>query len=830
MIWLDANVNDERIRETEQKFASIINHFKKFQDRAQCQKYIEERSEKDRLVMIVSGQLGKEIVPSVHNLQQVMSIYVYCMNKEINDQWACRFIKIKGVVVQLDELISRITTDHNIQKTMKEPLSTTSVIEHTDTGKLDNVVDDEVLKLAKNEIIRALDLDEHEIKETIINDLLENGRQSLSKYEEEFAPDVYTAAINENDGKLMKALKKYIEQEWKIKYGSSNQWFVLFLKEYKDAVNYDFVLKRAAEYGNKYLKDCPILSIVLQLLFEGIDDKSFNEANVFNDLWCAITNNGLKSITNFSDNKKRLVLLQALREYYRPKLFELLDKSKIIDRDNLYELTLDNVTEYVQPKVEAPTSENNQSCVIGQDTQISWKFSGIEKPRVTWLFNGQPLPTNDRFQVTETDDGTSTLSIRQAEFADQGDYIARATNAFGKVEAQTILSIACIKPVINADLNAALQATKGEAMTLKISVSGIPKPDVVWMRDSNKLKSNDHIQMITPTDGDETYTLTILNIQSEDQGEYSAEISNIGESLKSKKCKVTVSKPPVFIIKPTAQRVKQSATAVFVATVDGYPTPTIIWLLNGNPLTTKEGAQEQFITVTGEAKLSIGNVDLKQHTGWITCRLENSLGYKEETVQLTVLAAPTITTELPKQQETVSGRDVTLKVVVLGSPQPSAQWFFNDGPIGTGNASVDEAKGEYQLLIKQTTVTQNEGTYQVVLKNEVGEVQSIPSLLTVLEPVKLTRVKPTSNVIDLEEGKAFDIIMDVSGKEAPEVQLTKDEKAIKFTSVETPRYTFSVASVKREHQGVYKMTAKNKTSREEITVTLKVIGKFAFIS
>ncbi|CAF4564875.1 unnamed protein product, partial [Rotaria sp. Silwood2] len=535
----------------------------------------------------------------------------------------------------------------------------------------------------------------------------------------------------------MKALKKYIEQEWKIKYGSSNQWFVLFLKEYKDAVNYDFVLKRAAEYGNKYLKDCPILSIVLQLLFEGIDDKSFNEANVFNDLWCAITNNGLKSITNFSDNKKRLVLLQALREYYRPKLFELLDKSKIIDRDNLYELTLDNVTEYGQPKVEAPTSENNQSCVIGQ-----------------------PLPTNDRFQVTETDDGTSTLSIRQAEFADQGDYIARATNAFGKVEAQTILSIACIKPVINADLNAALQATKGEAMTLKIGVTGIPKPDVVWMRDNNKLKSNDHIQMITPTDGDETYTLTILNVQSEDQGEYSAEISNIGESLKSKKCKVTVSKPPVFIIKPTAQRVKQSATAVFVATVDGYPTPTIIWLLNGNPLTTKEGAQEQFITVTGEAKLSIGNVDLKQHTGWITCRLENSLGYKEETVQLTVLAAPTITTELPKQQETVSGRDVTLKVVVLGSPQPSAQWFFNDGPIGTGNASVDEAKGEYQLLIKQTTVTQNEGTYQVVLKNEVGEVQSIPSLLTVLEPVKLTRVKPTSNVIDLEEGKAFDIIMD----------------------------------------------------------------------
>ncbi|CAF4345833.1 unnamed protein product, partial [Rotaria sp. Silwood2] len=324
IIWLDANVNTNERRSAEQKLASIVKHFEKFQDKEQCQKYIEEQSEKDRLVMIVSGQLGKEIVPSVHNLQQVMSIYVYCMNKEINEQWACRFVKVKCVVVQLDELISRIMTDHNIQKTMKGPLSTTTVTAHTDTGKRGNVVDDEILKLAKNEIIRALDLEEHEIKDIIINDLLENGRQSLSKYEDEFAPDVYKTSINENDGKLMESLKNYFEQQWKIKYGSSNQWFISFLEEYKDAVNYDSVLKRTAEYGNKYLKDCPILSIILQLLFEGIDDKFFDETNAFNDLWCAITNNGLKSIENFSDNKKRTVLLQALREYYRPKLFELL--------------------------------------------------------------------------------------------------------------------------------------------------------------------------------------------------------------------------------------------------------------------------------------------------------------------------------------------------------------------------------------------------------------------------------------------------------------------------------------------------------------------------
>ncbi|CAF3762472.1 unnamed protein product [Rotaria sp. Silwood1] len=82
-------------RNTEQKLASLVKHFEKFQDRAQCQKYIEERSKKDRLVIIVGGQLGKELVPSVHNLRQVMSIYVYCMDKQRNEQWACKFAKVK---------------------------------------------------------------------------------------------------------------------------------------------------------------------------------------------------------------------------------------------------------------------------------------------------------------------------------------------------------------------------------------------------------------------------------------------------------------------------------------------------------------------------------------------------------------------------------------------------------------------------------------------------------------------------------------------------------------------------------------------------------------
>ncbi len=196
----------------------------------------------------------------------------------------------------------------------------------------------------------------------------------------------------------------------------------------------------------------------------------------------------------------------------------------------------------VKPKVEASKPANEQSCVIEQDTQISWKFSGIEKPQVTWLFNGQPLPTSERYQITDAEDGTSTLSIRNAELTDKGVYTAKATNPVGEAEAKTTLNIAGIKPVITTDLDAALQATKGESMTIKIAVTGTPRPDIVWIRGNDELVPSDRIQVTAPTtEGDDTYTLTILNVQPEDQGDYSAKITNVGGSLKSKKCKVTVS-------------------------------------------------------------------------------------------------------------------------------------------------------------------------------------------------------------------------------------------------------------------------------------------------
>jgi plasmid stabilization system protein ParE len=96
LIWLDAKVNKTRDnRRAQQKLRHIINHIKIFKDQQQCEQYILLLSPQDRVVLIVSGQCGRQLVPQIHQLRQISSIYVYCMDKEGNEQWAKDYTKVE---------------------------------------------------------------------------------------------------------------------------------------------------------------------------------------------------------------------------------------------------------------------------------------------------------------------------------------------------------------------------------------------------------------------------------------------------------------------------------------------------------------------------------------------------------------------------------------------------------------------------------------------------------------------------------------------------------------------------------------------------------------
>ena len=54
--------------------------------------------------MIISGALGQHIVPRVHNLTQVDSIFIFCSNKKRHEEWAKDWSKIKGVFTEIGSI------------------------------------------------------------------------------------------------------------------------------------------------------------------------------------------------------------------------------------------------------------------------------------------------------------------------------------------------------------------------------------------------------------------------------------------------------------------------------------------------------------------------------------------------------------------------------------------------------------------------------------------------------------------------------------------------------------------------------------------------------
>ncbi|CAF0991650.1 unnamed protein product [Adineta steineri] len=72
---------------------TTINHIKKFDDLDKCKKYIEEASKDNKLVVLISGQLGRQLVPLIHQLQHISAIYIYSEDKN-NKTWARDFRKV----------------------------------------------------------------------------------------------------------------------------------------------------------------------------------------------------------------------------------------------------------------------------------------------------------------------------------------------------------------------------------------------------------------------------------------------------------------------------------------------------------------------------------------------------------------------------------------------------------------------------------------------------------------------------------------------------------------------------------------------------------------
>jgi hypothetical protein len=95
-LWLDQSVNSTKDnRDTQRELRQVINHLRTYDNANECEQYIRKIIQ-EKIILIVSGFLGRQVVPRLHDLPQLVACYVFCQDKNANEQWANQYQKVRN--------------------------------------------------------------------------------------------------------------------------------------------------------------------------------------------------------------------------------------------------------------------------------------------------------------------------------------------------------------------------------------------------------------------------------------------------------------------------------------------------------------------------------------------------------------------------------------------------------------------------------------------------------------------------------------------------------------------------------------------------------------
>ncbi|CAF4052276.1 unnamed protein product [Rotaria sp. Silwood1] len=92
------------------RLRNIIHCIKSFQNSDACVTYIQS-VKREKIFFIVSGTLGKQVLPEIHDLSQVAFVYIFCENRLAHKKWSRQYSKIHGIFIEEVSLLAKINDD-----------------------------------------------------------------------------------------------------------------------------------------------------------------------------------------------------------------------------------------------------------------------------------------------------------------------------------------------------------------------------------------------------------------------------------------------------------------------------------------------------------------------------------------------------------------------------------------------------------------------------------------------------------------------------------------------------------------------------------------------
>ncbi|XP_060064239.1 myosin light chain kinase, smooth muscle-like isoform X2 [Ylistrum balloti] len=354
---------------------------------------------------------------------------------------------------------------------------------------------------------------------------------------------------------------------------------------------------------------------------------------------------------------------------------------------------------YTPITLKNPKKSGNTSVTTSQTSEKSESSqkSDTENVKMTKLEFEGPVST----AVEKTTPTVTLNGVRSRRLSTDSDKSKRTPSSPEHKEMRLVRSRSIDK--VNNQLPSFLtmlediSIPEGRCVIFECQVTGIPRPEVSWFMNNNKIKPSKFFQM---TYVEDTARLVIKGAYPEDDGEYLCVASNcVGTERQSctlcvKECHAVSAKddntsetdghqaPHIHEISPPNLTVLRGKKAQVQVSFTAEPQPTITWLQNK----VKVETDDRYTISTTEhfSRLVIENVTLGD-AGIYDIDVENDVGRDTGSMAITVEDVPDPPIGKPYASE------VALTYVILSWSGPA----FDGGSLIT-NYKVEMCEAEYQ--------------------------------------------------------------------------------------------------------------------------------------
>ena len=109
LVWVDTNVRtlNADSQNVLKPLRSVFNDVDVFIEPEECVHFL-EGIPLEKVFLIVSKSLGRDLIPRIHAMTQIYAIYIFCGGKSRHEEWVKEWPKVKGVYTKIEPICSAL--------------------------------------------------------------------------------------------------------------------------------------------------------------------------------------------------------------------------------------------------------------------------------------------------------------------------------------------------------------------------------------------------------------------------------------------------------------------------------------------------------------------------------------------------------------------------------------------------------------------------------------------------------------------------------------------------------------------------------------------------